>query len=238
MDSLKGILLQFASREYVERVNSGLSIVLNSILLMVLTSVGMMVLAFSLASGGAGGGGYVDYMWISQLATMGIAVLSLVGYLRYTEPDPGFVGTEPPASARQVLRIAVSAQIAISAIQVVMSLAAPGVAPVMGAAAFSSPAVLASMLLGLASLAAWGVGFFATMNYTSWMGRRVPDAFIEKRAKTYRWLLPVVYFVGACVAIGPLIALVMYWNLLDRLRKHTRAILKDGEPAKLPKMVG
>jgi hypothetical protein len=34
--------------------------------------------------------------------------------------------------------------------------------------------------------------------------------------------------------IGPLIALVMYWNLLDRFRKHTGSIIKNGMPAALP----
>lgn len=54
----------------------------------------------------------------------------------------------------------------------------------------------------------------------------------------YRWLLPVIYVVGAIVVIGPLIALVMYWNLLDRVRKHLKSIEATGMPAELPGRLG
>lgn len=31
--------------------------------------------------------------------------------------------------------------------------------------------------------------------------------------------------------LGPLIALIIYWNLLDRMRKHLKSILATGRPA-------
>lgn len=70
-----------------------------------------------------------------------------------------------------------------------------------------------------------------------WLATRVPDYFIVKRTKTYMWLLPVLYIPGAAlIGLGPLIALVLYWNLLDRLRKHVKSIIKHGGPARLKKM--
>jgi hypothetical protein len=35
-----------------------------------------------------------------------------------------------------------------------------------------------------------------------------------------------------------LIALILYWNLLDRLRKHTRAIVRGKPPLMLKGMAG
>jgi hypothetical protein len=76
------------------------------------------------------------------------------------------------------------------------------------------------------------------MRYTRWVAGRVPDAHMVGRTKTYMWLLPLLYTVGILIIVGPLIALVMYWNLLDRLRKHLTSIASTGQPAKLPKMAG
>jgi hypothetical protein len=39
----------------------------------------------------------------------------------------------------------------------------------------------------------------------------------------------------AC-GLGPLVALVLYWNILDRFRKHVKSILTVGTPATLTKM--
>jgi ACR3 family arsenite efflux pump ArsB len=72
-----------------------------------------------------------------------------------------------------------------------------------------------------------------------WLARRVPDQWIVKRATTYRWLLPVLTTVGVLlIGLGPLIALVLYWNLLDRMRKHLKAIVATGAPADLPSVAG
>jgi len=47
----------------------------------------------------------------------------------------------------------------------------------------------------------------------------------------------LLFTIGAFfLLLGPLIALILYWNLLDRMRKHLIAIEKTGEPAQLPHM--
>lgn len=38
------------------------------------------------------------------------------------------------------------------------------------------------------------------------------------------WMLPLIYVLLACIAIGPLIALVLYWNQLHRLRKYLKTL--------------
>jgi hypothetical protein len=101
---------------------------------------------------------------------------------------------------------------------------------------------LKSILTGIVSLLsmiAWAVQFFAMMLYTRWLGSRVPDQWIIKRTKTYMWLLPLLTTVGVVlVGLGPIIALVLYWNLLDRMRKHLKSIESSGAPASLKNMAG
>jgi hypothetical protein len=52
------------------------------------------------------------------------------------------------------------------------------------------------------------------------------------------WLLPLVFVLGlACAGLGPLIALVMYWNHLDKLRKYlqTLDIPAESSPYAVPR---
>lgn len=229
MDSLRGILLEFASRDYLAKVGSGLSLVLNGILLMIVMRVleffGRMVLS-------AVGVRLEGLSLLVSVIGLGVSAMILFGYFRYSEPDPGFAGSESPDSARRVLRVAVIIQAAAALIEFLMQV-------VLWATTITSLAVsLLSTAAVVFSLIAWVVQFFAVMRYTEWLAKRVPDHFVVARTRRYRWLLPLISVVGAvAMMLGPLLALVLYWNLLHRVRIHTRSILKTGRPAKLRGML-
>ena len=167
---------------------------------------------------------------------LGVVVLIYVGYLRLTTPDPQFTGTERPDSARQVVRITVLVQLALALVQTCL---APLVRS--GAGISAPPAkdllLLAMGALALAGMVLWAIQFFAMMRYTRWLANRVPDGYIVRRTRVYMWLLPVLTTVGVLlIGLGPLIALVLYWNLLDRMRKHLKSIERAGSPAGLKGM--
>jgi hypothetical protein len=236
-NSLRGILLQYASPDYLKSVHQGLSLVLNGILLMIVFGLVGVFIGLAAATGVGAAPAWLP------LVTGGLglipSVMMLLGYWKYTDPDPSFVGTELPKAARKVMRVTVVIQALTTAISFVFQLAAGSMST--GGANSSSSIALDGlfMLIGLVSMGAWIVQFFATMKYTGWLASRVPDAHIVKRSRTYMWLLPVVAIVGAILLfLGPLIALVMYWNLLDRLRKQVKAIRATGAPAPLKGSLG
>ncbi len=232
--SLQGILLQYASPDYQRSVESGLGLVLNGILVSIVLVVVNILLAFA-------GGGWVVIVG----AALGLIpqVMLVLGYLRYTTPDPQFVGTETPDAARNLARIAVLVGAGCALVQFLLQLGllAGGNAAVGGASGASGLGmVLAGALavVSLLSLVAWAVQFFAVIKYTRWMAKRVPDGWIVDKTKLYIWLLPVLATVGALVLIGPLIALVLYWNLHHRLRKQVQSIIATGSPAALKGALG
>ena len=48
------------------------------------------------------------------------------------------------------------------------------------------------------------------------------------RAKTMMWLGPILYTVGAIACgLGPLVALILYYNLLNWVREGLQAIRAD-----------
>ncbi len=218
--SMQGFLLRFASAEYLSKIHSGVFLILAGIIAQILLGVTAAFVGIAFSAAGTGGIGGMQILM--NFIGLAITVVLILGYWRFTEPDPGFTGLEQPQSARQVARIAVIASAVVAALQFVLAFflsAGPG------GAGTATGVGLVSLLVGLAGLVAWAVQFFAIMLYLRWLASRVPDEKIVKRTKTYMWLLPVLATVGAILLLlGPLVALVLYWNLLDRFRKHLKAI--------------
>lgn len=229
--SLRGHFLQFAGRDWLANLRKGLSLVLNGILIYILVVIlGAVMGAVGAATGTSG------LQVVAVAMGLGVSIMIALGYWKMTEPDPSVRSTDNAQSSRQVIRVVVVCQAGLALLQFVLQ-------AVLAIPAVSSPGAtymeLVTIIVGLLSIVgalAWVVQFICVMNYTMWLGSRVPDAWIKKRAKMYRWLLPVIAIFGAIVILGPLIALIMYWNLLDRLRKHCKSIEKTGEPAKLKHM--
>jgi len=231
-DSLRGILLHFASPEYLKSMRTGLSLVLNGILLMIVVMVASIFMGLVASMYATGSG----VRLLISLASMAPSIMILVGYWLFTEPDPGFAGLERPDSARKVIRATVAVQAVFQAFHAVFVMLGVNASfnLRLGARAVVTPVDLLAILLGLASLIAWAVQFFAVMLYTRWLAARIPDRYVLGRSKTYMWVLPLLQTVGVVlVGLGPLIALVMYWNLLDRVRKHLKSIATDGKPLRL-----
>jgi hypothetical protein len=86
--------------------------------------------------------------------------------------------------------------------------------------------LLMVMGLGLLSLVAWVASFYAALNYLRWLAPRVPDGRIHRQAARLMWLGPLLYLGGyLCFYIGPLVAMLLFYIMLDWLRRDLKAIL-------------
>lgn len=227
-ESLRGLLLAYAAPEYRRSVKLGLNLILWGIMLMVVLTLASIPLALLAGTGGR---------LVAQALSALNSGLMIYGYWRYTEPDLGYTGLEAPHSARQVARIAISIHAAAKVADLVL-LAAANVRSSIGGLG-GNPLEFFGFLVYLTGMIAWGVQFFAILRHTRWIAGRVPDQFIVKQCRSYIWGLPVLSTFGlVLVGLGPLIAMVLYWNLMDRLRKHIRSIERTGAPAMLGKARG
>jgi hypothetical protein len=220
--SLRGILLRFASAEYLTTINLGVRLVLFCIVAQVATTVIVILVSIEVAVTPQRGGTPHAFHLSAAGFSMAISLVHSLGYWKFTKPDPGYVGTETPASARKFVRVAVAVlaflNLAFFGIQIIEPFAGSGT----GWLILNDVATVVS----LGALGVWGVQFFAVMRYVHWLAGRVPDNQMRARTSTYMWLLPVLAIVGiVLVGLGPLIALVLYWNMLDKLRKHIRAAI-------------
>jgi len=212
-----------ASPVYLDALKSGLTLVLNSILVTVAISIIALILVFSIGPSPA-------FNIIAEFFVLALSAVGLLGYWLFTQPDPSQVALEKTSSARAIVRITVITGAALAALSFMATLAG---------STLSSPNALAiaSGLSGIFSIVEFvtaAVLFFGVLRYSRWLATRIPDEFLLTRSKRYMWLLPLLYTVGAlALFLGPLIALVLYWNFLNRLRTHIRSIIASGLPANL-----
>jgi len=227
-NSLRGSLLRFAGQDYLTKLRVGLSFVLTSILLAIVLSVAGFFVRLVLDGEPAKIGAFA--LVVLQPV---VAALGWWGYWNFTQLDPASGQIKSERSSRRVVRGAVVAQ----AVGVLLSLpggladAGVGILPT----SMNQLATVIFMAGHVTMYVAWVVQFFATMKYLGLMAKRVPDALMITRSKRYLWILPLWQTVGMLlVGLGPLIALIMYWNILHRMRKHIIAALAGEPRAKLP----
>lgn len=251
-DSLRGDLLRFAAPEYLASLHRGVFLVVASIIAqiisMMLIFIASVVGAALTAGGGGGGAKVAGFLAVFPTIGGGLSVLftfvTLFGWWKLSEPDPGYTGRDDGSKSRLWLRILVIVQATGAVVNYIFSILFPMAIPALlaglggagpgGAGGGAGGGAMAGAAIGLGIVAiviailsglAWAAAFFLQMIYVRWLAVRVPDEWIDKRAKLLLWLGPLLYVVGSlCIGLGPLIALILYWNMLDRLRKGIKAV--------------
>lgn len=249
--SLRGHLLTYAAPTYVRAIAQGLSLVLTGF-----AALGLFVVLYVWLSGG----GSTKQNSATLAAGLDVlyaaaVLLILLGYLRYSTPDPGYSGREEPVTARRVLRWSSSVMLSLALGAVVMrAYGLPTGLRTLGSIAVVDDPAFPGGLVMAGILASMCVQYFAVLRYTAWLGLRVPDGFIVAKARRYRWVLPLMPLwglapVAASLAAGqagalgwiiccafctlPLavfIAVLLFVSLLWRMQSHARSILRTGKP--------
>ncbi len=204
--SLQGNLLRYSSPAYLATLNRGVFLILAAIAAQVICVVGGWILIAWLTAKG-----WTDVASVSGLllstASTGISVVSLIGWWLFSAPDPAFVGSGGGTTARKVVRATVVAAAVLTAVVTVAEMLATSIATSVDSAA--------KILLGFVL----AVKFFAAMLYLRWLAHRFSNVVFDARARLLMWLCPLLVTVGTLFCfVGPIIALVLYWNLLNWVR--------------------
>lgn len=218
--SLHGNLLEYSNPHYLATLHRGLFLILAAIVGQ-LVLVGLwIVVAFFASASRATANPNVALVVSETAASVLSIVLSLVllyGWWLLSAPDPAFLGVGEGTLARRIVRITV--------------IAAALLTPISGAldAQFVSASIQSWFVFGsivmVVELVVAAVKFFASMLYIRWLAPRLPNTYVDERAKTFMWLIPVLWTVGtlAC-GLGPLVALVLYWIMLNWVRLDIKRI--------------
>ncbi|MFG0251970.1 MAG: hypothetical protein ACF8NJ_03755 [Phycisphaerales bacterium JB038] len=217
--SLRGNLLVYSSPEYLTKLHQGVFLILAAIVAQIILTVLAIVL---MAAVGLQGASTAGVQLVLNGLGIAVSVASWYGWWLFSSPDPAFVGLERGNAARRVVRVAVMLIAALTIAQTGMSYA------VNSGTAVSTLSLALLTLVGLLSLAASATMFFASMLYMRWLTPRIPDPKLFERSKMYMWLLPILVTVGAIACgLGPLVALILYWNHFEFTRRHIKRIRQE-----------
>ncbi len=220
--SLRGNLLRNSSPAYLRKLHQGVFLILAAIIAQVLLI--MVSFGIGIASASMAGSAPAMLQLILNILGTFVSLASLYGWWLFSSPDPAYVGREHGAAARRIVRLSV---VLTAVVTVVNTPIAYFVNP---GAGLGDPLMLLMMAVGLISIGVSAMLFFASMLYMRWLTPRIPDEKLFRRSKTYMWLLPILVTVGALACgIGPLIALVLYWNHFEFTRRHIKQIRREVE---------
>jgi len=244
--SLKGHLLRFASEEYLKTLATGFSLILNGILVTVaFTAIAIIVaILVNLMSNMTNSTITIGFMSfqlptnyntgtlesIGNLIQALIGVVIFLGYIKITSEDPGMTGLTYPRKARTTLKVAVIVQIVLNTAVLLFDL-------ISKSRSLGPGWEIAEDAISLISAIAWVVQFFAMMTYCKWLVSRIPDVTLITKITKYTWKLPLIaILLGCLLGLGPLIAMIMYWELLNKIRGHLRQIIESNQQADLPQV--
>lgn len=216
-------LIKNSEPVYQQKLLTGVSFVLNGIIAMILMAiVGIIISAISISNQQTATVAVGPLEVGLQFVSTAISVAIAYGWWLFSEADPKLVGGYDGGTPRQLVRVCVSINVIASVVSFAIYLAAW----------LTSSALLAGVLLvgvGLIAGVSGIVAFFVQMLYVKWLAPRLPNASVFRRSKTLLWLGPVLFTVGLLLfGLGPLIALVLYWNMLDKVRKNLKVIVAAG----------
>jgi len=218
--SLKGELLRYSPGAYLKSIDFGLVILLSALWLYVVLLIASIFLhAF------AAGTQQAILGILAEVLMLLSSVVFVIGYWKFTTPDPSMAGREGPVSARRIARIAACVQLGVKAMALPFTIAVLMMPPTLGKAPLTPPEI-AALILRFIETGVWAVLILSVLMYTRILAWRIPDEELAVRAKHFIWFLPVVFLVGSLFYfIGPIIALIFYASMLQTLRQHTHDTL-------------
>jgi len=251
-DSLRGLYLVYRPMGYVKSLHRGLGMVRLGILLNVVFTIVWFIAAAALGAAASGPISVVGA--IALVISLAIQVMALVGWIWFTARDPSDPLEDRSANSRRLVRIGAIGLLVMVGVQLVFSLLVPSqtMAPATGGAVPAMVALLA-LFVGLANVVLVGLLFFASMVYIRRLGARIPDPKVHRLAKSRMISVPIItvavpilaVIAGVAIAVlagsaafalyialyfvallGPLIALVLYYNFLSLTRKSLGRVLE------------
>ena len=233
ISSQHGALFLYCDKAYLAKLHAGITLIVAGIAQLVF-AVPFMIVAAIAVSITQGSGAVVI---LSMLVYFASLLMIVIGWFVFSARDPSGIFDQRGSAARHTLRIALGVMVAGSLFSTVLQAVGaggPGAQPLL-------------VVVAIANLAAYIVFYYASLVYVRWAATRIPDAKAVAKAKQLMWLGPVLligsFFLLMCggfatLALGALgilggvfsalaaiiIALIMYWNLLDRIRRQLKTI--------------
>lgn len=149
----------------------------------------------------------------------------LLGWFKLSRPLPGIHAQLDAPDRRKFLRTTLWIVVALTIVQTIWAMIPDP--------SLSDPnaeiRTIDFIAMGFQALYAIAilVAFVAQVMYIGWFAKLVRNRKMERRAKHLIWSGPLIAIIGSFLfMLGPLIALILYWNLIEYVRRDLKKIIK------------
>ncbi len=147
-----------------------------------------------------------------------ISLTFILGWWKFVQIDASLYSTPKGASAQRFVRT----MLVIFAVTSVLNLLSNFLPQSFYNSVVGSIATFGFLLLMLVVIFTF---FIAQMLYLQSIAPLILNKKVYSRSKYMIWLGPILMTVGALVILlGPLVAIILYWNMLDWIRKDLKSI--------------
>jgi hypothetical protein len=207
--SLRGDLLSNCEPAHIATLLKGVTFILNGILAQVALGVISVVIMIILQQTGAS---TTPFQILSNFVGIAVSGIILFGWWQFSTLDPAYSGRNDASQARTWIRNLLIAAIVITIMSLFLGFLPPEL-------------LVITIIVGVINMVVSVARYFFEMSYLRWLAPRIPNEKVAQRAKRLLWLGPVLCTVGLLLlGLGPIIALVMYWNLLHWVRLDLKKI--------------
>lgn len=171
----------------------------------------------------------------SNLLTTLASCIFLIGWWKITTPPEGLPEPLDRGDWRTILRITIPIQIvglivgfawSVYNFIVLPTPSHQGLQPSLQG--WGLMVLILSVLVGFALFANLIVLWIFQMLYARWFAGLTLNDKMQRRAKNLIWSGPLMVIVGSmCLMIGPLIFVILYYNMHKNLKRDVKAILDD-----------
>lgn len=206
--------------ELLRSVHSGFRLVTTLILISIITGIGSyIVLAMVI---GRNPDLFYPFSVVSAIINNGLTFGIVVGWFKLTKPLTGLPEILDAPDKRSFVRVTLWIYTACLSITTIWQL----IPQDPNAAEDLSILAIVMGIFFLATYVVMLVVFISNVLYLGWFARLVRNRKMTKRSKHFAWSGPVIAILGMpLLFLGPLITLILYWNMVEYIRRDLKKII-------------
>ncbi|MBO6513141.1 MAG: hypothetical protein JJ974_04170 [Phycisphaerales bacterium] len=223
-------ILATVPTEILQRLHSGMRIVTTLILIYIISVVLSIFMTFVFTpTMNATTLTMVDV--VSSIINNSIFLGIIYGWWKVSTPIPQIPPQLNANSKRTFLRILSTISVIVIILGMFIGIFSSSI---VSAATYNAVVLYSLLFLSLSSNIVMIIYFIASVMYTGWIARLVRNTKMYRRSKHLVWSGPLIAILGfVLLFLGPLIVLILYWNMIEYTRRDLKKIINTAHRNRL-----
>ncbi len=219
-----GILIE-APIETLKSIHTGFRMVTILLVIYIVVSIAGGIIASILAATIANSSMYF-FVIANSIISNGLLLAIALGWWKLSQPlqnlPAGITGNDKRSLLRVTTWLFVASTLATLLYNFIPRNYNPTAPP--------TSLIFIAMIMSFVGLVIMLLFFIAQVRYIGWFAKLVHNRKMERRAKHFVWSGPLIAIIGAIfLFIGPLIVLVLYWNMIEYTRRDLKKVINTIE---------